>query len=70
MVGFGQEYQAEKTMDSLRNLASPTANVSRDGSNVTIPNAEVVPGDVVELKTGDTVPAVSTQQPVFSRKVY
>lgn len=59
VIGFMQEYGAEKTMDSLRSLASPTANVVREGNNVNIPNGEVVPGDVVELKTGDTVPAVS-----------
>jgi magnesium-transporting ATPase (P-type) len=47
-------------MDSLRSLASPTASVIRDGNNITVPNAEVVPGDVIVLKTGDTVPAVST----------
>ena len=58
VIGFGQEYQAEKTMDSLRNLASPTATVVRDGNPITIANMEVVPGDVVVLKTGDTVPAV------------
>ena len=58
VIGFGQEYQAEKTMDSLRNLASPTANVVRDGNQITIANLEVVPGDIVILKTGDTVPAV------------
>ncbi|QDS70434.1 hypothetical protein FKW77_009700 [Venturia effusa] len=57
VIGFMQEYGAEKTMDSLRSLASPTANVVREGNNVNIPNGEVVPGDVVELKTGDTVPA-------------
>lgn len=57
VIGFGQEYQAEKTMDSLRNLASPTANVVRDGNQITIANLEVVPGDIVILKTGDTVPA-------------
>jgi P-type E1-E2 ATPase len=54
-----RRYQAEKTMDSLRSLASPTASVLRNGSNITIPNGEVVPGDIVELKTGDTIPAVS-----------
>jgi Na+-exporting ATPase len=48
---------AEKTMDSLRNLASPTASVIRDGNTNTISNSEVVPGDIVVLKTGDTVPA-------------
>ena len=59
VIGFGQEYQAEKTMDSLRNLASPTATVIRDGNPNTIANVEAVPGDIVILKTGDTVPAVS-----------
>ncbi|RYO84176.1 hypothetical protein DL766_008991 [Monosporascus sp. MC13-8B] len=57
VVGFFQEFQAEKTMDSLRSLSSPTANVVRDGSTVNIPTAELVIGDLVELKVGDTVPA-------------
>ncbi|ROT34444.1 sodium transport ATPase [Sodiomyces alkalinus F11] len=57
VVGFFQEYSAEKTMDSLRSLSSPTANVVRDGESMVVPSAEVVPGDLVELKTGDTVPA-------------
>jgi magnesium-transporting ATPase (P-type) len=57
VVGFFQEFNAEKTMDSLRSLSSPTANVVRDGQIVNITTAELVPGDMVELKTGDTVPA-------------
>ncbi|PGH15898.1 potassium/sodium efflux P-type ATPase, fungal-type [Helicocarpus griseus UAMH5409] len=57
IVGFFQEYAAEKTMDSLRSLSSPTGNVSRDGNTSTIPSFDIVPGDMVELKTGDTVPA-------------
>lgn len=57
VVGFVQEYNAEKTMDSLRNLASPTAHVIRDGTDKTIPAQELVVGDIVALKTGDTVPA-------------
>ena len=57
VVGFFQEFNAEKTMDSLRSLSSPTANVVRDGHTVTIPTAEVAVGDVIELKLGDTVPA-------------
>ena len=57
VVGFFQEFNAEKTMDSLRSLSSPTANVIRDGQNVNIPTAELVVGDLVELKLGDTVPA-------------
>jgi P-type Na+/K+ transporter len=57
IIGFIQEYRAGKTMDSLRSLSSPTANVIRDGDLKVIPTAEMVPGDMVELKTGDTVPA-------------
>lgn len=56
-VGFWQELKAAKTLDSLRSLSSPTARVIRDGSNITVPTVEIVPGDMVELKTGDTVPA-------------
>ena len=56
-VGFMQEFNAEKTMDSLRSLSSPSASAVRDGKNETVPTRTVVPGDMVELKTGDTVPA-------------
>lgn len=56
-VGFFQEFSAEKTMNSLRSLASPTARVIRSGQSVTIAAPEVVPGDILELTTGDTVPA-------------
>ncbi|PWW78360.1 potassium/sodium eff [Tuber magnatum] len=56
-IGFFQEYRAEKTMDSLRSLSSPTAAVLRDGNLDHIASIIVVPGDIVELKTGDVVPA-------------
>lgn len=57
VVGFFQEFNAEKTMDSLRSLSSPTASAVRSGKTDVVPTAEIVPGDMVELKTGDTVPA-------------
>lgn len=57
VVGFLQEFKAAKTMDSLRSLSSPTAQAIRNGTNQTVVTAEIVPGDVVELKTGDTIPA-------------
>ena len=57
VIGFLQEFNAEKTMDSLRSLSSPTATAIRDGKTVTVPTIEVVVGDLVELKTGDTIPA-------------
>ncbi|EPX75218.1 P-type ATPase [Schizosaccharomyces octosporus yFS286] len=57
VVGFVQEYKAEKTMDSLRSLASPMANVLRDGSMETIESHKLAVGDIATLKTGDVVPA-------------
>ncbi|KAJ7182704.1 sodium transport ATPase [Mycena crocata] len=56
-IGFFQEYKAEKSMDSLRSLASPTALVTRGGETKQIPAKHVVPGDLVHIKHGDVVPA-------------
>ncbi|KPM38274.1 Calcium-transporting ATPase 3 [Neonectria ditissima] len=56
-IGFWQEYRAEKRMDALRALSSPSAMVLRDGKTQVISNPEVVPGEIVLLKMGDTVPA-------------
>lgn len=56
-VGFMQEFSAEKTMNSLRQLSSPTANVVRDGEALVVPSGDLVWGDLVEVKVGDIVPA-------------
>lgn len=52
-------FRSEKTVDSLRSLSSPSALVLRNGDPGTksIPSGPVVPGDVVELRVGDIVPA-------------
>lgn len=57
VVGFFQEFSAEKTLSSIRALGSPTARVIRNGQSVVVPTIELVPGDIVELITGNTVPA-------------
>lgn len=58
VVGFTQEWKAERTMASLRDLSSPTANVIRDdGEQKTIQSSELVPGDIVTFRTGDVLPA-------------
>ncbi|GMF63305.1 unnamed protein product [[Candida] boidinii] len=57
VVGGFQEFKAEKTMGSLKQLSSPTARVIRDGNDLTIPAEDVVPGDLVMVKVGDTIPA-------------
>lgn len=56
-VGFIQEIKAEKTMGSLRSLSSPTAAVVRDGETRDINAEDLVPGDFVVIKVGDTIPA-------------
>ena len=57
LLGFVQEYRASRALDALREMAAPAAHVLRDGEEVTIPARDVVPGDVVLLRTGDRVPA-------------
>jgi P-type Ca2+ transporter type 2C len=57
VMGFVQEYQAERALEALRRLASPQSAVLRDGLVRAVPSAELVPGDVVLLKAGDAVPA-------------
>jgi P-type Ca2+ transporter type 2C len=57
VVGFVQEYRAQRALEALRDLEDHTATVRRDGASVALPSADVVPGDVVELSAGDVVPA-------------
>lgn len=57
ILGFLQEYRAEKSIEALRMLAAPTARVRRDGEEVKIPSRQLVPGDLVILEAGDRVPA-------------
>jgi Ca2+-transporting ATPase len=57
VVGFVQEYRAERAMEALRAMAAPTATVLRDGAPRIVPAEELVPGDVVLLEAGRIVPA-------------
>ncbi|ORZ15285.1 hypothetical protein BCR42DRAFT_416796 [Absidia repens] len=56
-LSFSQEYAAEQTLAALRNLSSPSAGVIRDGREQTIASRELVPGDLLLIKEGDSVPA-------------
>jgi Mg2+-importing ATPase len=57
LLGFAQEYRAERALQALRRFVTRTARVRRDGHTLEIPAAEVVRGDVVQLEIGDLVPA-------------
>lgn len=57
IVSVVQTRKAESSLDALRNLSAPEAKVIRDGTRVTIPARELVPGDIVLLEAGDNVPA-------------
>ena len=57
LLGFYQEYRAERALEALQEMAAPTAAVLRDHKELNIPARDVVPGDVVYLRSGDKIPA-------------
>ena len=57
LVGFIQEGKAESALESIKEMLSPEATVIRSGKTEEIPAEEVVPGDIVEISSGDRVPA-------------
>ncbi len=57
IIGFIQEYRAEKAMAALKKLAVAATRVRRDGQILEIPSLELVPGDIVLLEAGNLVPA-------------
>ena len=56
LLGFVQEYRAERAIEALREMAAPTARVLRDGEEHVVPARELVPGDIVLLHVGDRIP--------------
>jgi len=57
IVGFVQEYRAERAMDALKRMTSPSARVVRDARTEQVPATNLVPGDIVRLDAGDIVTA-------------
>jgi Ca2+-transporting ATPase len=57
LLGFYQEHRAERALQALRAMISPTASVLRSGEELLIPSADVVPGDIFLLTAGDRIPA-------------
>ncbi|MEK6946600.1 MAG: cation-translocating P-type ATPase [Nanoarchaeota archaeon] len=66
LLGFFEEYRAEKAIEALKKLASLMATVLRDGQKKEIDAKELVPGDVIVLQTGDKVPADARLIEVFN----
>ena len=57
VLGVVQEYQAENALAALQEMSAAQSKVIREGRQVTVPSAELVPGDIVVLEAGDAVPA-------------
>jgi Mg2+-importing ATPase len=57
LLGFFQEYRSERALERLRKYITFTAEVVREGSKRNVDTKELVPGDIVLLKTGDVVPS-------------
>ncbi len=57
LLGFIQEYRAERAIEALKQMAAPTVTVIRNGNEIVIPARQVVPGDVMLLHAGDKVAA-------------
>ncbi len=57
ILGVLQEYKAEKTLDALKRKAAPEASVLRDGRKLSCPVRELVPGDIIFLEAGQSIPA-------------
>ena len=57
VIGFFQEYRAEKAMEALKQMSIVQSQVIRDKNIATLPATELVPGDIVVLEAGNAVPA-------------
>ncbi|MEW6522664.1 MAG: calcium-translocating P-type ATPase, SERCA-type [Bacillota bacterium] len=57
VLGFVQEYRAERSLHALKRMTAPVARALRDGAECVVPAEELVPGDIIQLGPGDRVPA-------------
>lgn len=57
VMGFFQEYHAQRTLEALKKIVKPQATVLRNGERKVVVTSELVPGDIVFLGSGDSVPA-------------
>ncbi|MGB8465376.1 MAG: HAD-IC family P-type ATPase, partial [Terrimicrobiaceae bacterium] len=57
VMGYIQESRAESAVAALRKMSANEATVMRDGERRNVPAAEIVPGDIILIEEGDTIPA-------------
>jgi Ca2+-transporting ATPase len=57
LLGFIQEYRAERALDALKKMLTPTITALRGGREEKIPSKDLVPGDIILLEAGDKIPA-------------
>jgi Ca2+-transporting ATPase len=57
VLGFVQEFRAERALEALKKMLAPTITVLRAGKEVRIPSRDLVPGDIMLLEAGDRIPA-------------
>ncbi len=57
VVGFIQEYRADKAMEALKSMAASNARILREGKTIEVTASDLVPGDVVLLEAGNIIPA-------------
>ncbi|MCM3746158.1 calcium-translocating P-type ATPase, SERCA-type [Paenibacillus pasadenensis] len=57
VLGFIQEFRAERSLRALKELSAPLANVLRGGTAEAVPASDLVPGDIIQLQSGDRIPA-------------
>jgi len=69
IFGLVQESKAEKSLEALKKMSTPTAKVKRDGEILTVSREELVPGDYIFIETGCYVPADSRLVKSYNLKV-
>jgi len=57
IIGFAQEYRANRSLEALKNMGRITARVTRNGITAEIDAEQLVYGDIIELENGDKIPA-------------
>jgi Ca2+-transporting ATPase len=57
ILGFVQQYRAEKSLAALRKLSAPSAHIVREGQHLNVSTEQIVPGDLLEMEAGGFVPA-------------